>query len=63
VLREFERLFERGAVLGAMAGIYQRCSIQEESLHYEWIKQTGGYPPAGVTSFNAGNGEEGGETS
>jgi methylmalonyl-CoA mutase len=51
VLEEFERLSERGDVLGAMESMYQRGKIQEESLHYERLKHTGGYPIVGVNTF------------
>jgi methylmalonyl-CoA mutase len=61
VLEEFERLSERGDVLGAMEGMYQRSKIQEESLHYERMKHTGEYPIVGVNTFIAEDGEEGGE--
>src|SRR4029453_1590671 len=44
VLKEFERIAERGGVLGAMETGYQRGQIQEESLHYEMLKHTGEYP-------------------
>ncbi len=51
VLREFERLTERGGVLGAMERMYQRSKIQEESLHYENLKHTGELPIVGVNTF------------
>ena len=51
VLEEFERLSERGDVLGAMETMYQRSKIQEESLHYERLKHTGEYPIVGVNTF------------
>jgi len=51
VIEEFERLSERGDVLGAMETMYQRSKIQEESLHYERLKHTGGYPIVGVNTF------------
>jgi len=51
VLDEFERLSERGDVLGAMETMYQRGKIQEESLHYERLKHTGEYPIVGVNTF------------
>ncbi|HSR61675.1 MAG TPA: methylmalonyl-CoA mutase family protein, partial [Robiginitalea sp.] len=44
VLLEFDRITERGGVLGAMETMYQRSRIQEESLHYETLKHTGAYP-------------------
>ena len=58
VLEEFERLSERGDVLGAMEAMYQRGKIQEESLHYERLKETGEYPLVGVNMFVAEDGEE-----
>jgi methylmalonyl-CoA mutase len=61
VLEEFERLSERGDVLGAMESMYQRSKIQEESLHYERLKHTGEYPIVGVNTFIAEDAEEGGE--
>ncbi|MBT6085891.1 MAG: methylmalonyl-CoA mutase [Rhodospirillaceae bacterium] len=51
VLQEFERIAERGGVLGAMETGYQRGKIQEESLHYETLKHTGDYPIVGVNTF------------
>ncbi len=51
VLMEFDRLTERGGVLGAMERMYQRNKIQEESLHYEHLKHTGEYPIVGVNTF------------
>ncbi len=51
VLAEFERLSERGGVLGAMELQYQRSKIQEESLHYEYLKHSGQYPIVGVNTF------------
>lgn len=51
VLSEFERIAERGGVLGAMETGYQRSKIQEESLHYEMLKHTGEYPIIGVNTF------------
>ena len=51
VLSEFDRLTERGGVLGAMERMYQRSKIQEESLHYETLKHTGEYPIVGVNTF------------
>jgi len=59
VLDEFERLSERGDVLGAMETMYQRSKIQEESLHYEHLKHTGEYPLVGVNTFLKEGGEEG----
>tara|TARA_B100001250_G_scaffold42446_3_gene33563 strand:- start:1955 stop:5323 length:3369 start_codon:yes stop_codon:yes gene_type:complete len=51
VLQEFDRITERGGVLGAMETMYQRSKIQEESLHYESLKHTGEYPIIGVNTF------------
>ena len=51
VLTEFERLSERGGVLGAMERMYQRSRIQEESLHYEHLKHSGELPLIGVNTF------------
>ncbi len=51
VLTEFDRLTERGGVLGAMETMYQRGKIQEESLYYETMKHTGELPIIGVNTF------------
>jgi methylmalonyl-CoA mutase len=51
VMTEFNRITERGGVLGAMERMYQRNKIQEESLHYETLKHTGEYPIIGVNTF------------
>lgn len=51
VLTEFDRITERGGVLGAMETMYQRGKIQEESLYYETLKHTGDYPIIGVNTF------------
>ena len=51
VLREFERISERGGVLGAMETGYQRGKIQDESLYYEHKKHDGSYPVIGVNTF------------
>jgi methylmalonyl-CoA mutase len=51
VYREFERLSERGGVLGAMETMYQRSRIQEESLYYETLKHDGRLPIIGVNTF------------
>ncbi|MEE8139162.1 MAG: methylmalonyl-CoA mutase family protein, partial [Thermoanaerobaculia bacterium] len=51
VLAEFNRLSERGGVLGAMERMYQRTKIQEESLHYESLKHSGRLPIIGVNIF------------
>ena len=56
VLAEFERLTERGGVLGAMERMYQRNKIQEESLYYETLKHSGEYPIVGVNTFLNKNG-------
>ncbi len=51
VLMEFTRLSRRGGVLGAMETQYQRSKIQEESMYYEHLKQTGEYPIIGVNTY------------
>jgi methylmalonyl-CoA mutase len=51
VLIEFNRISERGGVLGAMERMYQRNKIQEESLYYESLKHTGEFPIVGVNTF------------
>lgn len=51
VLTEFDRISERGGVLGAMETMYQRGKIQEESLYYETLKHSGEYPIIGVNTF------------
>ena len=51
VSTEFDRLTERGGVLGAMERMYQRNKIQEESLQYEHLKHTGELPLVGVNTF------------
>ncbi len=56
VLTEFNRLTDRGGVLGAMERMYQRNKIQEESMHYEMQKHTGEYPIVGVNTFLNKNG-------
>lgn len=56
VLTEFDRLTERGGVLGAMERMYQRNKIQEESLYYEHQKHTGELPLIGVNTFLNKNG-------
>ncbi|OSS41524.1 B12 binding domain / kinase domain / Methylmalonyl-CoA mutase [Desulfurella amilsii] len=55
VLNEFERLSKRGGVLGAMESRYQRNKIQEESLYYEELKNTGELPIIGVNTFVSDN--------
>ncbi|MEM6804618.1 MAG: methylmalonyl-CoA mutase family protein, partial [Bacteroidota bacterium] len=56
VLLEFDRITERGGVLGAMETMYQRGKIQEESLYYETLKHTGEYPIIGVNTFLSSQG-------
>ena len=56
VLAEFDRITERGGVLGAMETMYQRGKIQEESMHYEMLKHTGEYPIIGVNTFLSSKG-------
>jgi methylmalonyl-CoA mutase len=51
VLAEFDRLTDRGGVLGAMETMYQRSRIQEESLYYEGLKNSGELPIVGVNAF------------
>jgi methylmalonyl-CoA mutase len=51
VLSEFERITERGGVMGAMETGYQRSKIQEESMYYEYLKHSGEYPIIGVNTF------------
>ena len=63
VYQEFERISERGGVLGAMDTMYQRSKIQEESLYYESMKHDGTFPIVGVNTFlppDGGHGEVGG---
>ncbi|MBQ0933025.1 cobalamin-dependent protein [Ideonella sp. 4Y16] len=57
VLAEFEKIAERGGVLGAMETGYQRSKIQEESMHYEMLKHTGEYPIIGVNTFRNPKGD------
>lgn len=57
VLAEFERLAERGGVLGAMETGYQRGRIQDESMHYEMLKHTGELPIIGVNTFRNPHGD------
>ena len=57
VLQEFEKIAERGGVLGAMETGYQRGKIQEESMHYEMLKHTGEYPIVGVNTFRNPHGD------
>ncbi|POS01329.1 methylmalonyl-CoA mutase [Flavobacterium croceum DSM 17960] len=56
VLREFDRITERGGVLGAMETMYQRNQIQEESMYYEMLKHTGEFPIIGVNTFLSSKG-------
>ena len=56
VLTEFDRITERGGVLGAMETMYQRGKIQEESLYYETLKHTGEFPIIGVNTFLSSKG-------
>lgn len=58
ILQEFERISDKGGVLGAMESMYQRGKIQEESLHYETLKDTGELPIIGVNTYLAPNIEE-----
>jgi methylmalonyl-CoA mutase len=53
VLEEFERLSDRGGVLGAMETLYQRGRIQDESMHYEQLKHSGALQIVGVNTFRA----------
>ncbi|WP_033956210.1 methylmalonyl-CoA mutase family protein [Psychroserpens jangbogonensis] len=56
VLLEFDRITERGGVLGAMETMYQRSKIQEESLYYETLKHNGEFPIIGVNTFLSSTG-------
>jgi methylmalonyl-CoA mutase len=58
VLAEFERIAERGGVLGAMETGYQRGRIQDESMHYEMLKHTGELPIVGVNTFRNPHGDQ-----
>ncbi|OUR92876.1 methylmalonyl-CoA mutase [Halobacteriovorax marinus] len=58
VLTEFDRISDKGGVLGAMESMYQRGKIQEESLYYETLKDNGSLPIIGVNTFIADNFEE-----
>jgi methylmalonyl-CoA mutase len=62
VLAEFEKIAERGGVLGAMETGYQRGKIQEESMHYEMLKHTGEYPIVGVNTFRNPHAEPAGQS-
>ena len=57
MLLEFERIAERGGVLGAMETGYQRGRIQDESMHYEMLKHTGELPIIGVNTFRNPHGD------
>jgi methylmalonyl-CoA mutase len=57
VLQEFDRIAERGGVLGAMETGYQRGKIQDESMHYEMLKHTGELPIIGVNTFRNPHGD------
>ena len=59
VLAEFDRITERGGVLGAMERQYQRGQIQDDSLKYEHLKHSGELPIVGVNTFLPANAEEG----
>jgi methylmalonyl-CoA mutase len=56
ILLEFDKITERGGVLGAMETMYQRGKIQEESLYYETLKHTGEFPIIGVNTFLSSTG-------
>ena len=56
VMAEFDRITERGGVLGAMETMYQRSKIQEESLYYETLKHNGDFPIIGVNTFLSSKG-------
>jgi methylmalonyl-CoA mutase len=56
VLEEFDKITERGGVLGAMETMYQRSKIQEESLYYETLKHNGSFPIIGVNTFLSSKG-------
>ena len=58
VLREFEKISDKGGVLGAMESMYQRAQIQEESLYYESLKDSGELPIIGVNTYIADNIDE-----
>ncbi|NEW79293.1 MAG: methylmalonyl-CoA mutase, partial [Gelidibacter sp.] len=56
IYAEFDRITERGGVLGAMETMYQRSKIQEESLYYETLKHNGEFPIIGVNTFLSSKG-------
>ena len=58
VLLEFEKISDKGGVLGAMESMYQRSLIQEESLYYESLKDSGELPIIGVNTYIADNVDE-----
>ncbi|MBJ00467.1 MAG: methylmalonyl-CoA mutase [Halobacteriovoraceae bacterium] len=58
VLTEFEKISDKGGVLGAMESMYQRAQIQEESLYYESLKDSGELPIIGVNTYIADNIDE-----
>ncbi len=58
ILSEFERISDKGGVLGAMESMYQRSKIQEESLYYETLKDSGELPIIGVNTYIADNIDE-----
>lgn len=58
VYAEFDKITERGGVLGAMETMYQRGKIQEESLYYEMLKHTGEFPIIGVNTFLSSTGSK-----
>lgn len=58
LLAEFERISDKGGVLGAMESMYQRSKIQEESLYYESLKDSGEFPIIGVNTYIADNIQE-----
>jgi isobutyryl-CoA mutase len=58
VLQEFERISDKGGVLGAMESMYQRSKIQEESLYYEQLKDSGELPIIGINTFLNDSGPE-----
>lgn len=58
ILGEFERISDKGGVLGAMESMYQRGKIQEESLYYETLKDSGEFPIIGVNTYIADNIDE-----
>ncbi|MDY6793253.1 MAG: fused isobutyryl-CoA mutase/GTPase IcmF [Thermodesulfobacteriota bacterium] len=61
VLMEFDKITERGGVLGAMETGYQRSKIQEESIYYEMLKHEGKYPIIGVNTFRDPDADEAGD--